>query len=169
MRRALCLMVLLAGCAQPPERAGSYRDSAVPLSVTTRGTLADLHGDWVVRGAFPETASIQGVTLEPQGDGKLNVTIDQPGCEQDCHILSGTWPAERIAQNRMRLLTDSATDTELWVIWMDEGVRTAVIVTPDGRAAFILDRKAQGGADRISAAREIMDFNGYDISALQMR
>ena len=68
----------------------------------------------------------------------------------------------------MRLLTDSAKDPELWVIWMDEAVRTAVIATADGRAAFILDRKPEGGADRIEAAREILDFNGYDITRLVM-
>lgn len=158
--------LLLAGCLQAPTPQATYRDADVPLGITTRGGIDAMQGAWVVRAAFPDSASIRTVTLGPRGDGKINVEIAQPGCEPDCHILSGTWPAERIAQNRLRLLTDSAEDTELWVIWMDEGVRTAVVATPDGRAAFILDRKATGGQDRIKAAREILDFNGYDVTQL---
>jgi apolipoprotein D and lipocalin family protein len=168
MKRALALLILLGACAPAPP-PDSYRDNTVPLSVTTRGALTELAGDWTVRGTYPNTASLDSVGFAPRGDDRINVTITQTGCEQDCHILSGTWPAQPIAQNRMRLLTDSTSDPELWVIWMDEGVRTAVIVTPDGRNAFILDRKAQGGADRIEAARTVLEFNGYDISALQMR
>ncbi len=168
MKRALALLILLGACAPPPP-PDSYRDNTVPLSVTTRGALTALAGDWAVRGTYPNTASLDSVSFAPRGDEMIDVTIVQTGCEQECHILSGTWPARPIAQNRMRLLTDSASDPELWVIWMDEGVRTAIIVTPDGRNAFILDRRAQGGADRMEAARTVLEFNGYDISALQMR
>ena len=167
MKRALCLLLLLAGCA--PERGQTYRDETVPLAITTRGTLGDLEGDWVVRGTFAPTASLDRIRFAARADGKIDVTITHTGCTQDCPFLSGTWPAERIARNRARLLTDSANDPELWVIWADEATRTAVIVTPDGRTAAILDRNAKGGADRIEAARQVMDFNGYDISALLMR
>ena len=50
-----------------------------------------------------------------------------------------------------------------------EGFRTAVIGSPEGGYGWILDRRATGGEDRITAAQEILDFNGYDLSALQMR
>jgi len=161
--------VMLTACLSAPTQQVGYRNADVPLAVTTRGGIGAMQGNWVVRGAFPDSASIQSVAIAPRDDGKVTVNIAQPGCEPECHLLSGTWPAERIAQNRLRLLTDSARDPELWVIWMDEGVRTAVVGTPDGGAAFILDRKATGGEDRIKAAREILDFNGYDITQLVMR
>ncbi|WP_371225471.1 lipocalin family protein [Roseovarius sp. 2305UL8-3] len=161
--------VMLAACLTTPTPQVSYRDADVPLAVTTRGGIGAMQGDWMVRGAFPDSASIQTVAIAARSDGKITVEIAQPGCEPECHLLSGAWPAERIAQNRLRLLTDSAQDPELWVIWMDEGVRTAVVGTPDGGAAFILDRKATGGDDRIKAAREILDFNGYDVTQLVMR
>lgn len=169
MRRGIALLTLLAGCAVAPDMAPVYRDKTVPLTVTTRGSLAEMQGDWMVRAAFPDTAAIDRVTLDRRQDGLFNVTISQADCAQTCNSLTGTWPAERIAQNRLRLLTDSASDTELWVIWMDDGIRTAIVATPDGQTAFILDRKASGGDDRIAAARDVMDFNGFDIAQLVMR
>ncbi len=166
---AITAPVMLAACLSAPTQQTSYRNTDVPLGITSRGGIDAMLGTWVVRGAFPDSASIRSVTIAPRGDGKVTVDIAQPECEPECHILSGTWPAERVAQNRLRLLTDSAQDPEMWVIWMDEGVRTAVVGIPDGSAAFIIDRKATGGEDRIKAAREILDFNGYDVAQLVMR
>ena len=52
-----------------------------------------------------------------------------------------------------------------WVLWADVDYRTLVIGSPDGRVGFMINR---GGfpADRIIAAREILDFNGYDLKRL---
>jgi apolipoprotein D and lipocalin family protein len=55
-----------------------------------------------------------------------------------------------------------------WVLWVDEGFRTAVLGNPDGTFGWIVDRSTRGGADRIRAAREILDFNGYNVSQLRM-
>ena len=55
------------------------------------------------------------------------------------------------------------------MVWVDEGYRTAAIGTPDGSFGWVLDRAASGGGDRITAAREILEFNGYDEGALRMR
>lgn len=57
-------------------------------------------------------------------------------------------------------------DRTLWVLWVDDGFRTAAVGTPDGRWGWILDRSTSGGADRIAAAREVLDFNGYDLTHL---
>ena len=54
------------------------------------------------------------------------------------------------------------TPLELWVLWVDDDFRTAVIGTPDGRFGWIMDRPGQASRDRTRAAREILDFNGYD-------
>lgn len=48
-----------------------------------------------------------------------------------------------------------------WVVWVDEGYRTLAVGTPSGAFGFVLDR-AGGGEDRLRAAAEILDFNGYD-------
>jgi len=39
---------------------------------------------------------------------------------------------------------------------------------PSGRAGWILNRDPQIPSDRLAAAREILDFNGYDLSRLLM-
>ena len=57
---------------------------------------------------------------------------------------------------------------QFWVLWVDEGFRTAVLGNPDGTFGWIVDRSTTGGADRIKAAREILDFNGYDTGRLRV-
>jgi apolipoprotein D and lipocalin family protein len=53
-----------------------------------------------------------------------------------------------------------------WVLWVDEGYRTAVVGQPNGRAGWILNRDPVIPEDRWIAAREVLDFNGYDLSRL---
>ncbi len=54
-----------------------------------------------------------------------------------------------------------------WVLWDDADNRTLVIGTPSGAFGFILDRNAPIPGDRLMAAREILDFNGYDLATLK--
>jgi len=56
---------------------------------------------------------------------------------------------------------------EHWVMWVDQTYRTAVIGTPDGSFGMILNRDSNIPADRMKAAREILDWNGYDLSQLR--
>jgi apolipoprotein D and lipocalin family protein len=53
-----------------------------------------------------------------------------------------------------------------WVLWVDEGYRTAVVGQPNGRAGWVLNREPEIPQDRWVAAREVLDFNGYDLSRL---
>ncbi len=55
-----------------------------------------------------------------------------------------------------------------WVLWDDTDNRTLVIGTPSGAFGFVLDRKEDLPADRLAAAREILDFNGYDLTTLKV-
>jgi apolipoprotein D and lipocalin family protein len=55
------------------------------------------------------------------------------------------------------------------VLWVDDGFRTAAVGDPAGRFAWVLDRQPAGGADRIEAARRMLAFGGFDLSAMQMR
>ena len=60
-----------------------------------------------------------------------------------------------------------AVPAELWVYWMDFDDRTMAIGDPNSDFVAILDRAPTGGADRIRAAREILDWYGYDLSRLR--
>jgi apolipoprotein D and lipocalin family protein len=53
------------------------------------------------------------------------------------------------------------------VLWVDEGFRTAVLGNKVGDFGWIIDRSTTGGAERITAAREILDFNGYAVQMLR--
>jgi apolipoprotein D and lipocalin family protein len=53
---------------------------------------------------------------------------------------------------------------EWWVLWADGDYRTLVIGTPSGRFGFVLNRAGGISADRMRAAREILEWNGYDLA-----
>jgi apolipoprotein D and lipocalin family protein len=56
---------------------------------------------------------------------------------------------------------------EIWVLWMDFDDRTAAIGTPSGRFGWIMDKNTTGGGDRITAARDIMEWFGYNMAQLE--
>jgi len=156
IRRGLMAATLaLAGCAPVPEAASvSYRDSAVRISSTLRFDLVRFQGDWVVRASYP-TDVLQRVTIKAVSETRFIWRAD--GRESQGEV---TGPG------RFRL---EGASEEYWVLWVDEGFRTAAIGTPDGRFGLILDRTPRGGADRMVAAREMLDFNGYDVSQIALR
>jgi apolipoprotein D and lipocalin family protein len=51
-------------------------------------------------------------------------------------------------------------DEDWWILWVDSGYRTLAIGTPSGAFGFVLDR-GTAAPDRLTAAREVFDFNGY--------
>ncbi|MEO1138733.1 MAG: lipocalin family protein [Pseudomonadota bacterium] len=167
-------LAALAGCASGAITPGkSFRDTTQPLSVTTRGNgIQDMSGPWFVRGHFPGDGSIAMVTFLPQFEGGQAVEFIQEGCDLsgDCESAAEVWRAQPLGQNRWQLTSKTARSAiELWVIWVDDGFRTAAIGTPDGSYGWILDRRPAGGADRVRAAGEILAFNGYDTSRMKVK
>ena len=148
--------LLLAGCVAAT--APGYRNVTHPLSITTRTTPDLWQGTWHLRAATPgETAT------ELRFDGAGQIT---PDCAPAC----GTgWRARPIGFNRWQLTDDAGQHREFWLIWTDDSRRTAALGEPEGRYAWVLDRSTKGGADRIQAAREILEFNGYDAGKIALR
>ena len=148
IRSALLLLVLiLAACSVGPRGAGSYRDADAQIS--SRATIVsvanfDQDDPW-------RTGSVVSIAWDtPQsgrlgwGGGTVPIKVSGPG---------------RFAETGGR---------QFWVLWVDEGYRTAVIGTPDGSFGFVLNRDAAIPADRLEAARQVLDFNGYDVAQLQV-
>ena len=146
---------MLAACAAEQSAAPpaplSLRNPTAPLGGTARFDSGRFSGDWVTRACLGPcgatvsfTQSLTGAVIETDASGSRAYLPGNPG------ILRATEGGEILV-----------------VMWVDEGFRTAAIGTADGSRAAILDRQGTGGADRIAAAREILDFNGWDISRLR--
>ncbi|MEM6375621.1 MAG: lipocalin [Pseudomonadota bacterium] len=159
-------IALCAGCST---RSGNgFRAVSKPLSTTTRADQSALSGQWYVRGFFPGDESLSRVTFLPNVEGSPGIKIDTQSCllGADCIGQSHIHSLKKLGPNRALV---EGTGREIWLVWIDEGQRTAAIGTPGGGFGWILDRRPTGGQDRISAAREVLDFNGYDISQMALR
>lgn len=145
----------LGACAA--ERAGyptgtlPLRNPTAPLGGTARFDPGRFAGDWVTRACMGPcvpsvsfTQSLTGAVSETDARGSRAYLPGAPG-----------------------VLRSTAGDAVLVVMWVDEGFRTAAVGLADGSRAAIIDRSPTGGADRIAAAREILDFNGWDVSQLR--
>jgi apolipoprotein D and lipocalin family protein len=163
VKRALLALLLLAGCgAQGLALNEGYRDPSALIGSTSRYDAARFEGAWVVRGSFETAAPATVSFVNSTGGPAFQVCDDGGNCD-------GLWLATSTGQGRYSLTRPNGETQSLWVLWVDEGFRTAVVGNPAGDFGWILDRKPTGGADRITAAQEILDFNGYDISQLRMR
>tara|TARA_R110002012_G_scaffold150440_11_gene309758 strand:- start:543 stop:1037 length:495 start_codon:yes stop_codon:yes gene_type:complete len=163
VKKMLLALILLAGCAAPVVQQGQgYRDTNALIGATSRYDAGRFAGPWVVRGSFDLDAPDRVALVQSTG-GPAFELCDDAG---DCEVL---WQARATGQGRYALTRPNGTTRDLWILWVDEGFRTAVVGNPAGDFGWILDRNPTGGADRITAAQEILDFNGYDISQLRMR
>lgn len=152
---ALGGILALGACAakQAGYPAGTLplRNPTAPLGGSARFDPGRFSGDWVTRACMGPcvpsvsfTQSLTGAVSESDARGSRAYLPDAPG-----------------------VLRATAGDDVLVVMWVDEGFRTAALGLADGSRAAIIDRSPTGGADRIAAAREILDFNGWDVSQLR--
>jgi len=165
--RVALTFALLAACTPPPAPQLGYRRDA-PITSIVFFDPARFAGDWVEVAAFrPATAlPCNGARSRyaPNPDGSLTLT------EQTCaRPDSGPRQAVATLTGPGRLTVTSGPETDIyWILWVDEGYRTAVIGTPSGKLGFILNRDATIPPDRLQAAREILEWNGYDLARLSL-
>jgi apolipoprotein D and lipocalin family protein len=175
--KRLLFALCLASCAAPlpDEPIGGlfevYRDTDVQIASKALFEPQKYLGDWyeVARFPVPFERGCAGVTAEygQDPDGRLTVL-------NTCRNLDGTTKstirgfAEVVGPGRLKVsfptLPFGASD--YWVLWTDDAYRTAVVGAPDGRSGWILNREPTIPADRLRAAREVLDFNGYDLTRL---
>jgi apolipoprotein D and lipocalin family protein len=173
----LVLALALAACGRTPEDPfalfPSYRDPTVPIASKALFEPDRYLGLWheVARFPVPFESGCVGVTAEYglRSDGLLsvrNICRNPDGTERS--RIDGTAEITGPGRLLVRFGAVPFIAADYWVLWVDESYRTAVVGTPNGRAGWILNRDPDIPADRLAAAREILDFNGYDLSRLVM-
>lgn len=147
MRPALALILLLAACAKPatlPEVPIPLRNPTAPVASQVDASLLRLQGDWVV---------VQGAGLTP--GSRLNFGA------KAVRIGGVAIPLQDKGQGRLVM-----GDEQLWVHWLDADNRTAAMGNPQGTRVWIMDRTGKPG-ERLNAAREILEWYGYDLSRME--
>lgn len=158
-------LALLAACASAPER--DFRDQSVPITATTRFTPQAFDGTWHVIAAYPN-GFFPGC---PAQSWQAETASDTPRLAVFCGAGRAAFDAPLEVDPRGVMQVQSAdldrAPRALWVMWMAEDRRTAVIGTPGGEMGWIVNRTPNLRPDRLTAARAIMAFNGYDIARIE--
>ena len=162
MPRLTALLALaLAACVAQPTQVASFRRPAAPIYSAAAFDPSRLAGDWRQVAAFAGSGTgcaAGAVSFKPQG---TQLAIAGTLCLNGQTVrLSG--PVRLAGPGRLAV----GGMQDWWVLWVDSGYRTLAIGTPDGRFGFVLDR-GRISADRLTAAAEIFEFNGYPKSRLQ--
>lgn len=146
-------LTVLSGCAGPAALRGQapLRDPAAPLASIADVDWRRLSGNWVVTqsaGAAPPAGTALSVALNAAGQGSW-------------HLAGRPEALQPAGPGRLR-----GDGRDYWLLWADADARTAVIGAPGGEAVWIMDR-ATPSADRLAAARDILDWYGYDLARLR--
>ena len=166
MRRALFALLILAACERgapdsvPVAEAPSFRDRAQLIASTTRGTAGDLAGEWVISQAYPGlpfAAPGTRVTVAPGAGGAVLWRFSGPAGSVEVATMTGL-PG--------RFVPGAGGGPELWVLWVDDDFRTTAVGTPDGSIGWIMNRPGEASGDRTAAAREVLEWSGYDLERL---
>ena len=159
---ASVLCLLLAACGS------AYRDRGTAITSMAVFDPARYAGLWYEVASFPNPFQ-RGCTNTRaryglRDDGRLSV---RNTCLRDGAVAEIEGSATVVGPGRLSVRLDGVPfAAEYWVLWVDEGYRTAVVGTPSGRAGWILNRDPSIPPDRLQAAREVLAFNGYDLSRL---
>lgn len=150
--------------------APSFRDPAAPISSIASFDPERYQGLWYEVASFPAPfqAGCRNTTATYQliAPGTISVLN---ACDRNGGVSRIGGTARVIGPGRLSLNLDGVPfDADYWVLWVDEGYRTAVVGTPSGGSGFILNREPAIPEDRLKAAREVLAFNGYDLSELNM-
>jgi apolipoprotein D and lipocalin family protein len=156
----LCLFVMACAAPTPPQ-TGIYRKADAPIWSNAQLDSGRLRGTWQQVAGFAAAPGGCAPGVATIGGAAGQLTLDAALCLGGRAVqLSG--PLDALGPGRFRV-----GDQDWWVIWADSDYRTLAIGTPGGGFGFILNRGGVLPPDRLRAAREIFDFNGYDVARLQ--
>ena len=167
MMRGLGVLLLLAlgGCASP-----GYRDQSVAIASMAVFDPARFAGIWYEVARFPvpflDGCSQAQAVYGLREDGGISVrnscaATDELAVRRGLAVVNGP--------GRMAINFEGAPAmSDFWILWIDEGYRTAVVGRPSGNGGWIMNRDRSIPGDRLQAAREVLEFNGYDLSRLEI-
>ena len=156
-------MLLLAGCGpRVPGGDAVYRAAAAPIYSNAVFDANKIEGTW------SQVAAFAGVAETSCGRGEAEFSRAATGMQAryrlclSGEVVVGKGAIVATGPGRFKVAERSGLGQDWWVLWVDEGYRTMAIGTPSGAFGFILNRGADLPKDRLTAAREVFDFNGYN-------
>lgn len=142
-----------------PAVTAPLRDHGVMISSVVAFDPARFSGTWyVAQSGVPGCAGARQVWTRA-GNGWTVTGTDCGGAKEAAlsDHLALTGPGGRFMPGR------GFGGEKIWVLWADDGYRVAVLGTPSGKFGMILTRTMPPRADLVTAARRVLDFNGYDM------
>lgn len=157
----LAAPLALAACLSGGGKDGPFRTEAIPIWSAAAFDPGAIAGGW---------QQVAGFATKPGGcaGGALQFLPDAGGFVVTgslCLNGKATRINARATPNGPGRLAVSGQE-DWWILWVDSGYRTLAIGTPSGGFGFVLDRGAIP-PDRLTAAREVFDFNGYATADLR--
>jgi len=153
--------IALVGCAPVPEAGEAFRDLAAPITSVALFEPAKFAGHWETIASYDADSCALDVVAT------TSEMIDL--AERKCAGGVAHSIAQITGPGRLTPKGGAHKGQEYWVMWVDQTYRTAVIGTVTGEFGMILNRTADIPSDRLQAAREILDWNGYDLTRLITR
>lgn len=152
-RAALCLCVLLLGCA--PSVESGFRDLSKPMGASSRFDAGSFAGSWQVAAAFGSLAEDALEVMIAEDEGQITLA----GLPQVAGSYRQGVPGE--------LIPSDISSDPLIVMWIDEEIETAAIGFVSGRYGALIDRDGNVPPDRAAAARDVFEFYGWNVSGLK--
>lgn len=155
MTRLLLAILVLAACAPRPAPEVSFRDTTRQVYSIAAFDPSRLVGHWQQVAGFGGDCTGGVMEIGPTTHYSLCLP---DGEKTGAGVMTST------VQGRYELPGVGP----FWVLWADADNRTMVIGAPSGHYGLILNRDPHLPSDRLTAARDILRFNGYDVTKLRV-
>lgn len=154
-------LALLAGCAAP---VAGNRDAGTMIASSALFDPSRFVDVWHVVEAYGAESGCGPLaeTWAPVAPGRFRVTGTSCGPNGSRAFVADA----RLTGPGRFTMEGSFGLREVWILWVDGDYRVAALGSPSGDVGRIVARSPTPRADLLAAAREAMDFNGYDLTGL---